>query len=248
MRARHAGRVAIVTGASNGIGQAIALRLAAEGAQVAVLDVADAGETLAQAHAAGGRAFWVPCNLESDTEIRAAVAAVERQAMSALILVHAAALQFVKPIAEISSEEWRRVQRVNQESAFHLTQALLPGMRRAGWGRIVFIVSSTFWVGGVGMAHYVTSKGALIGLAHGLCAEIGELGVTVNCLAPGLTRTAKAVADLPAEFFRHIASVQSIKRNGLPEDQAGAVSFLVSEDAAFMTGQTLVVDGGQART
>ena len=98
------------------------------------------------------------------------------------------------------------------------------------------------------MAHYVTSKGALIGLAHGLCAEIGGLGVTVNCLAPGLTRTAKAVSDLPDEFFRHIASVQSIKRNGLPEDQAGAVSFLVSEDAAFMTGQTLVVDGGQART
>lgn len=248
MRARHAGRVAIVTGGSNGIGQAIAVRLAAEGAQVAVLDVADAGETLAQALAAGGRAFWVPCNLESDTEIRAAVAAVERQATPALILVHAAALQFVKPIAEISPEEWRRVQRVNQESAFHLTQALLPGMRKAGWGRIVFIVSSTFWVGGVGMAHYVTSKGALIGLAHGLCAEIGELGVTVNCLAPGLTRTAKAVGDLPDEFFRHIASVQSIKRNGLPEDQAGAVSFLVSEDAAFMTGQTLVVDGGQART
>ena len=98
------------------------------------------------------------------------------------------------------------------------------------------------------MAHYVTSKGGLIGLAHGLAAEVGPLGVTVNCVAPGLTRTAKAVADLPDEFFRHIASVQSIKRNGTPQDQAGVVSFLASDDAAFMTGQTLVVDGGQART
>jgi NAD(P)-dependent dehydrogenase (short-subunit alcohol dehydrogenase family) len=248
VKARHAGRVALVTGGSNGIGQAIAVRLAAEGARVAVLDVAEAGETLARVAAAGGNAFWIPCDLASETEIRGAVAAAETRAGPALILVHAAAVQFVKPIAEVSSVEWRHVQAVNQEAAFHLTQALLPGMRAARWGRIVFIVSSTFWVGGVGMAHYVTSKGALIGLAHGLCAEIGEFGVTVNCLAPGLTRTAKAVGDLPDEFFRHIASVQSIKRNGLPEDQAGAVSFLVADDAAFMTGQTLVVDGGQART
>ena len=90
--------------------------------------------------------------------------------------------------------------------------------------------------------------GALLGFAHGLAAEVGPYGVTVNCVAPGLTRTAKAQESLSMEFFQHIASIQSIKRNGTPEDQAGVVSFLASDDAGFITGQTLLVDGGQGRT
>ncbi len=248
MSPRHGGRIAVVTGGSSGIGQAIATRLAAEGARVAILDVADAAETVALAREAGGEAFWVRCDLAEASEIRAAVATVGQRAGPPGMLVHAAAVQFVKPFAELSAADWRLVQSVNVEAAFHLSQAMLPGMRAAAWGRIVLIVSSTFFVGGVGMAHYVASKGGLIGFAHGLASEVGADGVTVNCVAPGLTRTAKAVADLPDEFFRHIASIQSIKRNGTPADQAGAVSFLCSDDAAFITGQTLVVDGGQART
>jgi 3-oxoacyl-[acyl-carrier protein] reductase len=248
MSSRHAGRVALVTGGSSGIGQAIAVRLAAEGARVAILDVADATESNALAREAGGEAFWVRCDLADAAGIRAAVATTQQRAGDPGILVHAAAVQFVKPFADLSAGDWGLIQSVNVEAAFHLSQALLPGMRTAGWGRIVLIVSSTFFVGGVGMSHYVASKGALIGLAHGLASEVGADGVTVNCVAPGLTRTAKAVADLPDEFFRHIASIQSIKRNGTPADQAGAVSFLASDDAGFITGQTLVVDGGQART
>jgi len=197
---------------------------------------------------AGGEAFWVKCDLAEPAAVRAAAERVRGAAGAPAILVHAAAVQFVKPFAELSPADWRRVQSVNQESVFHLVQALLPGMQAGAWGRIVLIVSSTFWVGGVGMTHYVTSKGALIGFAHGLAGEVGGDGITVNCVAPGLTKTAKAATDLPAEFFRHIAAAQSIKRNGTPEDQAGVVSFLASDDAAFMTGQTLLVDGGQART
>jgi NAD(P)-dependent dehydrogenase (short-subunit alcohol dehydrogenase family) len=248
MSSRHAGRIAVVTGGSSGIGQAIAARLAADGAQVAILDVADASGTVELARSSGGRALWVPCDLAQPEQIRAAVEAVRSSAGIPQILVHAAAVQFVRPFAELSAKDWSLAQAVNQESAFHLAQSALPGMQGAGWGRIILIVSSTFFVGGVGMTHYVTSKGALIGFAHGLAGEVGAHGITVNCVAPGLTRTAKAVADLPDEFFRHIASVQSIKRNGTPEDQAGVVSFLASDDAAFITGQTLVVDGGQART
>jgi NAD(P)-dependent dehydrogenase (short-subunit alcohol dehydrogenase family) len=98
------------------------------------------------------------------------------------------------------------------------------------------------------MTHYVTSKGALIGLVHGLAAEVGSSGITINALAPGLTRTKKAVHDLPDALFQTVASRQCIKRNGTPEDQAGVVSFLVSDDAAFITGQTILADGGEGRT
>ncbi len=248
MTNRHSGRVAIVTGGSGGIGQAIAVRLAGDGATVAILDIADGAQTVELVRAQGGKALWVRCDLAQPDDIKAAVAQVTERAAAPTILVHAAAVQFVKPFMELTARDWALTQAVNQEAAFHLVQAALPGMQQVAWGRVILIVSSTFFVGGVGMTHYVTSKGGLIGFAHGLSGEIGALGVTVNCVAPGLTKTAKAVADLPDEFFRHIASIQSIKRNGTPQDQAGVVSFLASDDAAFVTGQTLVVDGGQART
>lgn len=248
MATRHGGRLAVVTGGSSGIGQAIVTRLAADGARVAILDVADASDTVAKAKQAGGEAFWVRCDLGQPHALREAASSIVRTAGAPAILVHAAAVQFVKPFADLSQADWQLVQTVNQESIFHLVQVLLPGMKAAAWGRIVIVVSSTFWVGGVGMTHYVTSKGALIGFAHGLAGEVGVDGITVNCIAPGLTKTAKAAADLPEEFFQRIAASQSIKRNGTPEDQAGVVSFLASDDAGFITGQTLLVDGGQART
>ncbi|MCC7462265.1 MAG: SDR family oxidoreductase [Gammaproteobacteria bacterium] len=245
---KHAGKVAVVTGGSSGIGQAIALRLAADGASVANLDIASGAETDEQAARAGHKLKSFACNLAEPESIRAALGQVAARYAAPTILVHSAAHQFIKPISEVTTAEWRLTQAVNQEAAFHLTQQMLPAMRAASWGRIILISSSTYWVGGVSMTHYVTSKGALLGFAHGLAAEVGPYGVTVNCVAPGLTRTAKAQESLSVEFFQHIASVQSIKRNGTPEDQAGAVSFLASEDAGFITGQTLLVDGGQGRT
>ena len=244
----HAGRVAVVTGGSSGIGQAIALRLAADGARVASLDIAPGTETDERARQAGHALRTFHCNLAEPEAIQAALGQVTAHYAAPTILVHAAAHQFIKPISEVTAAEWRLTQAVNQEAAFHLTQKMLPAMRAAHWGRIILISSSTYWVGGVSMTHYVTSKGALLGFAHGLAAEVGPYGVTVNSVAPGLTRTAKAQESLSMEFFQHIASVQSIKRNGTPEDQAGVVSFLASDDAGFITGQTLLVDGGQGRT
>jgi len=245
---RHEGKVAVVTGGSSGIGQAIVTRLASEGATTAIADIADGAETVEAARAAGGEAFWVPCDLADDGAIHSATEAVQKRVGKADIFVHCAAVQFMKPFADLSVEEWRLVQRVNQEAAFHFVRALLPGMRAAAWGRIILIGSSTYFINPSDMTHYVTSKGALMGFAHGLAGEVGRDGITVNVVAPGLTRTAHANATVPDAFFKSIAAQQAIPRSGKPEDQAGVVSFLASEDAAFITGQTLLVDGGQART
>ena len=244
----HAGKVALVTGGSSGIGQAIVLRLAADGARVAIADIADCTETLEAVRAAGGEAFTGPCDISSGMDVERFSRQAEREFGKATILVHSAAYMLVRPFDDVSFDDWRKTQVVNQESVFHLLKAVLPGMKAARWGRVVLIASSQFFVGGQEMAHYVTSKGALIGLAHGMAAELGPHGITINCVAPGLTRTKKAVADLPEAVFQHVASLQAIPRNGRPEDQAGVVSFLASDDASFITGQTLLVDGGHGRT
>ncbi len=247
---RHDGKVAVVTGGASGIGQAIAVRLARDGARVAILDVADSGESVQQAanHGFADRIAGWKCDITDPAAVDRCVREAASRWAAPAILVHSAVYQFVKPLEELSFEEWRRVQAVNQDSMFHLLRSTLPGMKAAQWGRIIVIASSTFFVGANAMTHYVTSKGALIGLVHGLAAEVGPHGITVNAVAPGLTRTAKAVGDLPEDLFRHVASLQAIPRNGRPEDQAGVVSFLASDDAAFMTGQSLLVDGGQGRT
>jgi NAD(P)-dependent dehydrogenase (short-subunit alcohol dehydrogenase family) len=245
---RHQGKVAIVTGGSNGIGRAIVRRLASEGARVAIADIADGADAVAEARESGGEAYFQMCDLGDEAAIRSCVKAVQERSGAPGIFVHSAAVQFVRPFLELTPEDWRRTQRINQEAVFHFVQALLPPMRAAGWGRVILIASSTFFINPSHMTHYVTSKGALMGFAHGLAGEVGQHGITVNCVAPGLTRTLNAAASLPEAFFREMAAQQAIKRSGTPEDQAGVVSFLASDDAAFITGQTILADGGQART
>ena len=245
---RHRGKVALVTGGSSGIGQAIACRLGREGAKVAIADVAEAGETLALLRESGSEGFGARCDISVPGEVASFVSQVGARLGPPQILVHSAVVQFVRPFEELSLEEWRRTQTVNQESMFHLLKAVLPEMKAGQWGRIIAIASSTFFVGAPAMTHYITSKGALIGLVHGLAAEVGPFGITINAVAPGLTRTKSADATLPGDLFRQVVALQCIKRNGTPEDQAAVVSFLASEEAGFITGQTILADGGQGRT
>jgi NAD(P)-dependent dehydrogenase (short-subunit alcohol dehydrogenase family) len=246
---RQSGRHVLMTGGSNGIGQAIALRLAADGARVFSLDLAPGADTETRAAGLAGSVTSLTCDLGQPAAVEAALAQVQAVAGTLpTVLVHAAAALSLRPFDTLSATEWQYTQTVNLGSAVQLAQALLPGMRQAAWGRIVLITSSTFWVGGVGMAHYVSSKGGLMGLAHALAKELGPDGITVNCVAPGLTRTRKVEADMSEDFFRQVALSQSIRRNGRPEDHAAAVAFLASDEAGFITGQTLLVDGGQAMT
>ena len=245
----HEGRTAVVTGAAAGIGQAYAQRLAADGAKVVVGDIADGSETVGLIEAAGSEGLAVECDVSSAEDMAALAAAAKDRFGAVDILVHNAGIYPICEFKDMSFEDWRKVLSVNLDSMFHACHEFLPGMRERGWGRILCIASTTFHDGTPGMSHYVASKGGLIGFLRSLAAEIGDDGVTINALAPSLVRS-KGTIEGPHEelgLFDFVAQGQAIKRTQEPSDLVGAASFLTSDDAAFITGQTLVVDGGWVR-
>jgi 3-oxoacyl-[acyl-carrier protein] reductase len=241
---RHAGRVAVVTGAAMGLGRAYAKRLVEEGATVLIADLADGTELAAEL---GDRAHAAHCDVSSLDDVVALAAAVAELG-GADILVHNAAIFPLAPFEDITYEDWRRVLAVNLDSMFLLTQAFLPHMRTQQWGRIVGIASGMVHAGVPGAVHYVASKGGIIGFVRGLCREIGPDGITINAISPGLIRTEGTSTGVHDErnIFELALGGQAIKRTGQPDDLAGALSFLVSDEAGFVTGQTWVVDGGKA--
>jgi NAD(P)-dependent dehydrogenase (short-subunit alcohol dehydrogenase family) len=245
----HEGRTAFITGAAAGIGQAYAERLAADGANVVVADIADGSETVGLIEAAGATGLAVECDVSDGEAVAAAAAAAAERFGTVDILVHNAAIYPITMFADMTFEEWRKVLSVNLDSVFHLCHELLPPMREQHWGRVVCIASNTFHAGIGGMAHYVASKGGIIGFLRSLADEVGQEGVTVNGIAPSLVRS-KGTIEGPHEelgLFEFVAQGQAIKRTEEPADLVGAMSFLTSDDAAFITGQTLCVDGGWVR-
>jgi 3-oxoacyl-[acyl-carrier protein] reductase len=245
MAGRHAGRVIVITGGASGIGQAIVQRLAGEGARIAIADLSDSAETLELAHQAGGEAVGFKVDIADWQQVSSFATQVRARFGEALVAIHCAALQFTSPFEQLTSEQWRATHDVNVLGGFHLAKAFLPAMKTARWGRIVMVASSSFFAPPARMTHYISSKGALLGLVRGLASEVGEFGITVNALAPGLTRTRNAIKAVPQAHFDSVMSHQAIKRSGEPEDQAAAISFLISDDSAFMSGQTMLVDGGE---
>ncbi|MFE0678543.1 SDR family NAD(P)-dependent oxidoreductase [Streptomyces sp. NPDC058867] len=233
-------RTAIVTGGSRGIGAAIVARLRAARLAVASLDLIDPAESRSGV-------LDVPTDISDPSAVASAVDRVGRELGEATVVVHCAAFQRAALIDELQPSEWERTLGVNVGGAFHLVRAALPAMRRAGWGRIVVITSSSYFAPPPGMSHYIASKGALTGLVRGLSVELGGDGITVNAVAPGLTRTENAVRDIPEEHFALVRGRQAVPRSGEPDDTAAAVAFLASDDAAFISGQTLLVDGGESR-
>lgn len=220
-------RVAVVTGGAGAIGGAIATRLAASHT-VVVLD----------------RTGDVVVDLGDPEDVRRAARLVLDRYGRCDVLVHAAAMVAFGPFDQFELDVWRRVQAVNVESALLLTQAFAPGMRDRGFGRVIFIVSNTFWrPPGAHMLAYVASKGALIGMARALAVGLGGEGIAVTAVAPGLTRT-PATDVVPAEEFDDVAAHQALARPLTPEDTAAVVAMLAGDDAAALTGQTLMVDGG----
>ena len=163
------------------------------------------------------------------------------------ILVNNAGLAAHQRLLDISLDDWRRIMSVNVESMFLLCKAFAPAMIARQYGRIVNISSNTVGLVVEGVAPYITSKAAVVGFTRAIATEFGRHGITANCIAPGLTRTEHTMQALSGEAFEQYAQMQAIKRPELPEDLVGVLSFLTSDDSAFMTGQTLIVDGGLLR-
>jgi NAD(P)-dependent dehydrogenase (short-subunit alcohol dehydrogenase family) len=241
------GRVAVVTGAAAGIGQALANRLAADGMRVAIADLEPAEETLASVEAAGSEGFAERCDISDGDSVAAFAATVKERFGRADVLVCNAGIYPIAGFDDWSWEQWRAVMSVNVDSLFHLTKAFLPAMREAGWGRIVAAASNGVYSGIPNLTPYVASKGAVVGFVRSLAGEIGADGVTINAYAPSLTRTRGTTVTGPHEkigLFEKVMEEQAIPRTQVPEDVAGLVSFLASDAAGFITGQTIPVDGG----
>jgi pyridoxal 4-dehydrogenase len=238
------GRVAIVTGAGQGIGRAIAEKLRAEGASVVVADknAETAEKTAAEI---GGTAHVT--DVSDPDQVSALVAAAASQFGRIDILVNDAAIVPFVPWEELDFAEWRRVMAVNIDGVFLMCKAVYPHMKQAGYGRIVNIASNVVTAGTPNMAHYVSSKGAVFAFTRSLATEVGAHGITVNAVAPGLTASEGVLASPHAGAFDFVVSLQSIPRRTVPADIAPAVAFLASEEAHWITGQMLTADGGHTR-
>ena len=244
-------RTAIVTGGGSGIGLAISDRLASDGIAVAVFDrdSSSAEAIAAKIVASGGTAVGVTVDVTDRSQIDAGVADVRSRLGSPTVLVNNAGLQGFDPFLSISSDQWNRILAVNLTGTFDCCQAVVPDMIEAGWGRIVNISSSSAQGGQPLMTHYVAAKAGVIGFTKALALELGPKGITVNTIPPGfidtpMLRTSER-QGLLGKGIEHHASQVPVRRVGRPEDIAAACAFLVRDEASYITGQVLGVNGGR---
>jgi NAD(P)-dependent dehydrogenase (short-subunit alcohol dehydrogenase family) len=238
------GRVAIVTGAAQGIGRAIAEKLKAEGASIAAVDQNGEGAGVV-AKALDGLAITADISSEADAN-RMAQETLDRYGKID-VLVNAAAIVPFIPWDSFDFAYWRKIISVNLDGAYLVSRAVEGSMRAAGYGRIVHIASNAFMAGTPNMAPYVAAKGGVVGLTRALATELGRYGITANAVAPGITRTEGALATPHKDSFDFVQSLQAIPRHGLPADIAPAAAFLASEESGWITGQVLVADAGHIR-
>jgi 2-hydroxycyclohexanecarboxyl-CoA dehydrogenase len=231
-------KTAVVTGGASGIGRAVAERLRSDGFRVAVLDLTPTDD-----------GFGHVVDVTDRTQVDSAISAIREELGPILVLVNAAGVQGFKKFSNLSFQEWSKVIDVNLNGVFHTIQAVLPDMVEEGWGRIVNISSSSTHSGQPFMAHYVAAKSAVNGLTKSLALEYGPSGITVNAVPPGfvdtpMLRSAEERHLLGGTVEEHINRTP-VRRVGRPEDIAAACAFFVSEEAGYITGQILGVNGGR---
>jgi len=229
-------KTAVVTGGGSGIGQAVARRLRADGMDVATIDLNPSDE-----------AFAFTADVTDRAAVEEALAAIRAQLGPVTVLVNAAGLEKFKRFTELKFEDWQRVIDVNLNGVFHCIQAVLPDMIEAGWGRIVNISSSSTHSGQPYMSSYVAAKSAVNGLTKSLALEYGPAGITVNAVPPGFIDTPMLRKSAERGYLFIDKNIEStpVRRMGRPEDIAAACAFLISEEAGYITGQILGVNGGR---
>lgn len=245
---RLSNRTIIVTGAAQGIGAAYAKALAAEGANVSVCDIVSPADLAKAIASDGGQACAGLCDVSDAASVEAFVAAtLDRFGRIDGLVNNAAVFASLRPksFEQISSDEFDRVLQVNVRGTFECIKAVMPGMRARGYGKIVNIASGTVFKGTPGLLHYTASKGAVIALTRVVAREAGKDGIRVNCLAPGFTLSEGIKNQQETEAInRMTVASRCLALDQMPEDLTGALIFLLSAESDFMTGQTMVVDGG----
>ena len=243
--ARLDDKVAIVTGGARNIGAVYARTLAAEGARVVIADVLDGAPTARAIEEAGGQAVSVEVDVSrEDDTLRMTETAMDAFGRVDILVNNAAIYLSInrRPFYEISAEEWDRVTAVNIKGVFLCAKAVFPHMRDQGGGKIINISSNTVMAGTPDFLHYIASKSALVGMTRSMARELGTHGINVNAIAPGLVE--HEGQTVPGEISASRVRARSIQRRQTPEDLTGALLYLASPDSDFVTGQTLVVDGG----
>lgn len=248
-RSRLAGKVALVTGAARGLGATFAVALAQNGADVAICDVLNTADTVEAVRAAGRRAIGGHVDVTNTGSVNDFVQRTLAEFGRLDILINNAALSgSLKPalIRDITSADWDKVLAVNTRGTFEFIKAASVPMLAQGYGKIINLASGTAIKGAPGMLHYVASKGAIIAMTRAVARELGDGGIRVNCIAPGLTMSdsMKNNPNWPAEVMRANVATRALKRDADPQDIVGAALFLSSAESDFITGQTLSVDGG----
>jgi 2-hydroxycyclohexanecarboxyl-CoA dehydrogenase len=242
---RFEDQVAIVTGAASGIGRATAMRLAAEGAAVVIADVNEqgAGDVAKSISEGGGRALAVPVDVTDAPGVRAMTERAIASFGKVDILVSNAGWDRAGPFADTDEQLWDRVIAINYRGHLATCHAALPHMRERGAGRIITVASDAGRVGSSGEVVYSGAKGAVIAFTKGLAREVARYGINVNCVAPGLVDT-PLLAEMPEKLIAAIVRSIPVRRIGVPDEIAAAICFFASPDAAYITGQTLSVNGG----
>jgi NAD(P)-dependent dehydrogenase (short-subunit alcohol dehydrogenase family) len=238
-------RVAVVSGAATGIGRAAAKRLAAEGAKIEILDIKDASETVGEILAAGGEAHAHICDVTNEGQIARAVSEIEKRHGRVDILVNNAGLLSGRtPWHQLTYEEMNRFVQVNYLGYFNVSKAVYPLLKKSQHGRVINVASRTYFLANPGQMAYVAAKGAVMGMTRVMAKELGEEGITVNAVAPGMVATPGTQAHSNEEAFNRVMMNQAIKKRVTPEHFAGLIAFIASDDAEMITGQMILCDGG----
>lgn len=240
-------RSVVITGATGGIGGALVDRFLANGDRVVAVDLDQATLDAFVAQRDGQPVSGIATDISNPDDCARCAQFVEHKAGTVDVLVNCAGYFPIAPFESTTIELWRRVIDVNLTGTFLMTKAMFPMMKGSGWGRIVNFGSSTFHQGSPMLSPYVASKGGVIGLSRSLASEFGQFGITVNVVTPGLTVTEKVAQDYPAEMLERARTTRPITTEMRAKDQVGAVFFLASPEADFITGQIVNVDGGSSK-